>query len=122
MVVSKRDIYILMKKSPGPENTRFSGPIKYSIIFNNFERGGCTGGYHILPVLRQQYCIRHCTTSVCYLPASNLHQSQVMPSVAFLHLLKVLAIENESWQQIPLAQSLKMSQSEISQLYILSHN
>jgi len=30
-------------------------------------------------------------------------------------LLKILAIENESWQQIPLAQSLKMSQSEISQ-------
>jgi hypothetical protein len=31
-------------------------------------------------------------------------------------LLKILAIDNESWQQTPLAQSLKMSQSEISQL------
>ena len=30
-------------------------------------------------------------------------------------LLKVLAIEDELWQQIPLARSLKMSQSEISQ-------
>lgn len=30
-------------------------------------------------------------------------------------LLKVIALNNENWQQIPLAHSLKMSQSEVSQ-------
>ncbi len=30
-------------------------------------------------------------------------------------LLKILALKNDNWQQIPLAQSLKMSQSEVSQ-------
>jgi hypothetical protein len=30
-------------------------------------------------------------------------------------LLKVIALNNDNWQQIPLAQSLKMSQSEVSQ-------
>ena len=30
-------------------------------------------------------------------------------------LLKIIALNNDNWQQIPLAQSLKMSQSEVSQ-------
>jgi len=30
-------------------------------------------------------------------------------------LLKVIALNNDNWQQIPLAHSLKMSQSEVSQ-------
>ncbi|MCB0397336.1 MAG: hypothetical protein KDD36_11810 [Flavobacteriales bacterium] len=30
-------------------------------------------------------------------------------------LLKIIALDNDSWQQIPLAQALKMSQSEVSQ-------
>jgi hypothetical protein len=30
-------------------------------------------------------------------------------------LLKVIALKNDNWQQIPLAHSLKMSQSEVSQ-------
>jgi hypothetical protein len=30
-------------------------------------------------------------------------------------LLKIIALGNDNWQQIPLAQSLKMSQSEVSQ-------
>ena len=30
-------------------------------------------------------------------------------------LLKVIALNNDNWQQIPLARSLKMSQSEVSQ-------
>ncbi|MBD3223665.1 MAG: hypothetical protein GF313_02980 [Caldithrix sp.] len=30
-------------------------------------------------------------------------------------LLKIIALNNDHWQQIPLAQSLKMSQSEVSQ-------
>jgi len=30
-------------------------------------------------------------------------------------LLKITALNNDNWQQIPLAQSLKMSQSEVSQ-------
>lgn len=30
-------------------------------------------------------------------------------------LLKVIALNNDNWQQIPLAQSVKMSQSEVSQ-------
>ena len=30
-------------------------------------------------------------------------------------LLKIIALNNNNWQQIPLAQSLKMSQSEVSQ-------
>ncbi|HDR88081.1 MAG TPA: hypothetical protein ENN63_00440 [Bacteroidetes bacterium] len=30
-------------------------------------------------------------------------------------LLKIIALKNDNWQQIPLAQSLKMSQSEVSQ-------
>ena len=29
-------------------------------------------------------------------------------------LLKVIALNNDNWQQIPLAHSLKMSQSEVS--------
>ncbi len=30
-------------------------------------------------------------------------------------LLKIIALDNDNWQQMPLAQSLKMSQSEVSQ-------
>ena len=30
-------------------------------------------------------------------------------------LLKIIALDNDNWQQIPLAHSLKMSQSEVSQ-------
>lgn len=30
-------------------------------------------------------------------------------------LLKIIALNNDNWQQIPLAQSIKMSQSEVSQ-------
>ncbi len=30
-------------------------------------------------------------------------------------LLKIVAINNDNWQQVPIAQSLKMSQSEVSQ-------
>ena len=30
-------------------------------------------------------------------------------------LLKIIALNSESWQQIPLSESLKMSQSEVSQ-------
>jgi len=30
-------------------------------------------------------------------------------------LLKVIALNNDNWQQVPLARSLKMSQSEVSQ-------
>jgi hypothetical protein len=30
-------------------------------------------------------------------------------------LLKIIALDNDTWQQVPLARSLKMSQSEVSQ-------
>jgi len=33
-----------------PENTGFSWPIEYSIVFNNFKRGGYTGGYHFCKI------------------------------------------------------------------------
>lgn len=42
-------------------------------------------------------------------------QSYSMKPQDIVVLLKIIALNNEHWQQIPLAQSLKMSQSEVSQ-------
>ncbi len=41
-------------------------------------------------------------------------QYSMKPQDVFV-LLKIIALNNDNWQQIPLAQSLKMSQSEVSQ-------
>ncbi len=42
------------------------------------------------------------------------HQISMKPQDVVV-LLKVIALNNDNWQQIPLAYSLKMSQSEVSQ-------
>ncbi len=42
------------------------------------------------------------------------HQYSMKPQDVVV-LLKVIALNNDNWQQIPLANSLKMSQSEVSQ-------
>ena len=44
----------------------------------------------------------------------RLHQYSMKPQDVVV-LLKVIALNNDNWQQIPLAHSLKMSQSEVSQ-------
>ena len=44
----------------------------------------------------------------------RLHQYSMKPQDVVV-LLKVIALNNDNWQQIPLAYSLKMSQSEVSQ-------
>ena len=44
----------------------------------------------------------------------RLHQYSMKPQDVVV-LLKVIALNNDNWQQIPLAFSLKMSQSEVSQ-------
>lgn len=44
----------------------------------------------------------------------RLHQYSMKPQDVVV-LLKVIALNNDNWQQIPLAYSLKMSQSEICQ-------
>jgi hypothetical protein len=44
---------------------------------------------------------------------AKLHNS--MKSQDVVILLKIIALNNDNWQQLPLAHSLKMSQSEVSQ-------
>ena len=43
------------------------------------------------------------------------HSQYSMKPQDVVVLLKVIALNNDNWQQIPLAHSLKMSQSEVSQ-------